>query len=174
NVVHTAEQHYDDLRHPETGAVWDREELLAGLAAVRDTIDRYARINEVTLGRKNSEAANEIDRHTLTIDRKHIQESLHRLETVNTANLHELVAVRNAVRRTLRLLGTEPIADMLDGITASLPALAAELEKPAPNFVIEDNGYVVHTHAAPVLKNVFMHLVRNAMDHGLESAEERV
>lgn len=174
NVVHTAEQHYDDLRHPEAGAVWDREELLAGLGAVRDTIDRYARINEVTLGRKNAEAASEIERHTLTIDRKHIQESLHRLETVNTANLHELVAVRNAVRRTLRLLGTEPIADMLDGITASLPALADELEKPAPNFVIEDNGYVVHAHAAPVLKNVFMHLVRNAMDHGLESAEERV
>ncbi|GGI54738.1 Hpt domain-containing protein [Oxalicibacterium solurbis] len=174
NVVHTAEQHYDDLRHPETGAVWDREELLAGLTAVRDTIDRYARINEVTLGRKNAEAANELDRHTLTIDRKHIQESLHRLETVNTANLHELVAVRNAVRRTLRLLGTESVADMLDGITASLPALAAELEKPAPNFIIEDNGYVVHAHAAPMLKNVFMHLVRNAMDHGLESAEERV
>jgi two-component system chemotaxis sensor kinase CheA len=173
NVVHAAEQHYDDLRHPETGAVWDQEYLLGELAAVRATIDRYARINEVTLGR-DAEDASSVDQHTLTIERKHIQESLHRLETVNTANLHELVAVRNAVRRTLRLLGTEPLVDTLAGIIDSLPALASELDKPAPAVVVEDNGYVVHKHAAPMLKNVFMHLIRNAMDHGLESAEERV
>jgi HAMP domain-containing protein/HPt (histidine-containing phosphotransfer) domain-containing protein len=174
NIVHAAEQHYDDLRHPETGAVWDQEYLLGELAAVRATVDRYARINEVTLGRRNMADARGFDQHTLTIDRKHIQESLHRLETVNTANLHELVAVRNAVRRTLRLLGTEPIADTLAGIVDSLPALAAELDKPAPEVIVEDNGYAVHKHAAPMLKNVFMHLIRNAMDHGLESAEARV
>jgi two-component system chemotaxis sensor kinase CheA len=173
NIVHAAEQHYDDLRHPDTGAVWNQEHLLNELTAVRALIDRYARINEVTLGRRNAEDSDS-DRHTLTIDRKHIQESLHRLETVNTANLHELVAARNAVRRTLRLLGTEPIADMLTGITDSLPALASELGKPAPTMLIEDNGYVAHAHAGPVLKNVFMHLIRNAMDHGLESAEERL
>ncbi|HEX2603122.1 MAG TPA: HAMP domain-containing protein [Oxalicibacterium sp.] len=173
NIVHAAEQHYDDLRHPDTGAVWNQEHLLNELTAVRALIDRYARINEVTLGRRNAEDSDS-DRHTLTVDRKHIQESLHRLETVNTANLHELVAARNAVRRTLRLLGTEPIADMLAGITDSLPALASELGKPAPTMLVEDNGYVAHAHAGPVLKNVFMHLIRNAMDHGLESVEERL
>lgn len=174
NVVHAVEQHYDDLRHPETGAVWDQSRLMADLAAVREIVDRYARISEVTLGRQNAEQADANAHHTLTIDRKHIQESLHRLETVNTANLHELVAVRNAVRRTLRLLGTEPIAETLASVIESLPALAEDLGKAAPAFVIEDNGYVVHTHASPMLKNVFMHLIRNAMDHGLETAGERI
>ncbi|WP_432241505.1 HAMP domain-containing protein [Herbaspirillum robiniae] len=179
NVVHDAEQHYDDLRHPETGAVWSQEHLLLQLAQVREIIDRYARINDVTLGRGSaaaeaSEAGPGYERHVLTIDRKHIQESLHRLEHVNTANLHELVAVRNEVRRTLRLLGTEAVQDVLAPVTDSLPALAADLGKAAPVVEIEDNGYVVHSFASPLLQNVFMHLIRNAVDHGLEGTEERV
>lgn len=174
NIVHAAEQHYDDLRHSDSGAIWAQEHLLTELAAVRAVIDRYARINEVTLGRRDAAQAGARDQHTLTIERKHIQESLHRLETVNTANLHEMVAARNAVRRTLRLLGTEAMSDTLAGITGSLPALAAELGKATPAMLIEDNGYVVHTHASAMLKNVFMHLIRNAMDHGLEAEAERL
>lgn len=176
NVVHQTEQHYDDLRHAATGAVWDQAQLLGQLAQVREIIDRYARINEVTLGRAASSAVEVLPgyaRHVLTIDRKHIQESLLRLENVNTANLHELVTVRNEVRRTLRLLGTETVQEVLAPVTDSLPALAADLGKAAPVVQIEDNGYVVHSFAAPLLQNVFMHLIRNAVDHGLESREER-
>lgn len=178
NVVHDAEQHYDDLRHPETGAVWSQEYLLLQLAQVREIVERYARINDVTLGRVATAEAAAVgagyERHVLTIDRKHIQESLMRLEHVNTANLHELVAVRNEVRRTLRLLGTEAVQDVLAPVTDSLPALAADLGKAAPMVEIEDNGYVIHSYASPMLQNVFMHLIRNAMDHGLEGAQERV
>jgi len=180
NVVHHTEQHYDDLRHPASGAVWNQEQLLLQLAQVREIIDRYARINDVTLGRGASASAGGdqvlpgYQRHVLTIDRKHIQESLLRLENVNTANLHELVAVRNDVRRTLRLLGTETIEEVLAPVIDSLPALASDLGKSAPVVQIDDNGYVVHSFASPLLQNVFMHLIRNAMDHGLESGEERL
>lgn len=180
NVVHHTEQHYDDLRHQDSGAVWNQEELLLQLAQVREIIDRYARINDVTLGRGASAGAGGdqvlpgYQRHVLTIDRKHIQESLLRLENVNTANLHELVAVRNDVRRTLRLLGTETIEEVLAPVIDSLPALASDLGKSAPVVQIDDNGYVVHSFASPLLQNVFMHLIRNAMDHGLESGEERL
>ncbi|MBP1313572.1 ATP-binding protein [Herbaspirillum sp. 1130] len=180
NVVHHTEQHYDDLRHQDSGAVWNQEQLLLQLAQVREIIDRYARINDVTLGRGASASAGGdqvlpgYQRHVLTIDRKHIQESLLRLENVNTANLHELVAVRNDVRRTLRLLGTETIEEVLAPVIDSLPALASDLGKSAPVVQIDDNGYVVHSFASPLLQNVFMHLIRNAMDHGLESGEERL
>ncbi len=177
NVVHHTEQHYDDLRHADSGAAWNQEQLLLQLAQARDVIDRYARINDVTLGRGASAVVEQVlpgyERHVLTIDRKHIQQSLLRLENVNTANLHELVAVRNEVRRTLRLLGTETVQDVLAPVTDSLPALAAELGKHAPAVQIEDNGYVVHSFASSLLQNVFMHLIRNAMDHGLEDAAER-
>lgn len=178
NIVHDVEEHYDDLRHPERGAAWDQPALLTQLLAVEAVLERYRRINDVTLarparlGQSGPQAGS--DEHFMTIDRKHVLDSLHRLETVNTANIHELVAARNAVRKTLRLLGTERIAETLAGVTASLPALAQELGKPAPRIVFEDNGYVVHSEAAPVLKNVFMHLMRNAVDHGLEAPQQRL
>ncbi|MES2258191.1 MAG: ATP-binding protein [Pseudomonadota bacterium] len=173
NIVHGVEEHYDDLRHPDRGVAWDQAALLTQLLAVEAELERYRRINDVTLARQAGQQADS-GLHYLTIDRQHVLDSLHRLETVNTANLHELVAARNAVRKTLRLLGTERIADTLASVTESLPGLAQELGKPMPQVELHDNGYVVHSQAAPVLKNVFMHLMRNALDHGLEAPHTRL
>jgi hypothetical protein len=62
----------------------------------------------------------------------------------------------------------------LEGIFDSLPSLAKELGKLPPIINIQDNGYVIHTQVSSTIKNVFMHLLRNSMDHGLESPEERL
>lgn len=173
NIVHEAEQHYEDLRHPTINRAWDQQQLLEELAGVKAAIERYAKINEVTLGRQGTGRRSGSERY-LTIDKKHIQESLHRLETVNTANLHELVSARNAVRKTLRLLGTERIGETLASVLESMPALANELGKEAPAIEIDDGGYVVHSQAGDLLRNVFMHMIRNAMDHGLETPDVRI
>ena len=173
DIVHEAEQHYDELRKPESGRVWNQALLLDELAGVRAAVERYARINEVSLSRQGPGRGGKVDSY-LMIDKKHIQESLQRLENVNTANLHELVAVRNAVRRTLRLLGTERIDETLSGVIESMPALAQELGKQAPTIEIRDNGYVVHNQISALLKDVFMHLIRNAMDHGIETPDVRL
>jgi two-component system chemotaxis sensor kinase CheA len=147
--------------------------LLSELAGVRAAVERYAHINEVTLGRKGSGRSENIDSHMM-IDRRHIQESLHRLENVNTANLHELLAARNDVRRTLRLLGTERLDEVLAGVVESIPALAADLGKHAPTILIDDGGHAIHKQASGLIENVFMHLIRNAVDHGLEKPAERL
>jgi chemotaxis protein histidine kinase CheA len=52
--------------------------------------------------------------------------------------------------------------------------LAKELGKEAPVSTIASNGIVLRTQIAGLLKNVCMHLYRNALDHGLETALERV
>lgn len=172
NIVHDAEQSYDALRNPHTAVVWDQRALVDELDGVKIALERYAKINEVVLGRKGPGSHSGMERY-LMIDKKHIQESLQRLETVNTANLQEMVSVRNAVRQTLRLLGTERLGDALSSVLASLPALAAELGKDAPLTRIDDGGYVVHNQTGGMLTNVFMHLIRNAMDHGLETPAVR-
>lgn len=174
NIVHNAEQSYDDLRHPEREATWNQRTLFEELAGVRASVEHYARINEVTLGRQGAGRTGSNSEHYLMIDKKQLINSLHRLETVNTANLHELVAARNAVRKTLRLIGTEPIQEILASEIESMAGLAAALGKEAPKVEIDDGGYVVHSQAGATLKNVFMHLLRNAMDHGLEQADERI
>lgn len=173
NVVHEAEQTYEELRKPHPNLVWDQSTLLHELELVHDAVERYARINEVSLGRKGPGRRGNVERY-LMVDKDQIHETLHRLEMVNTGNLHELVAARDAVRNVLRLLGTEPIRQTLSAVIESLPSLANELNKAAPHIQIVDHGYVVRTQAGAVLKNVFMHLIRNSMDHGLETPAERL
>ncbi|SME94904.1 HAMP domain-containing protein [Pseudogulbenkiania subflava] len=172
NIVHEAEQTYDELRKPRPGIAWDQAMLLDELAGVKAMVECYAHINEVSLGRKGPGRRG--GERYLLVDREHIQQAIQRLETINTRNLHELVAARDAVRKALRLLGTEPIGEVLGGVFESLPALAQELGKAAPLVKIEDNGYVVRNQAGSLLKNVFMHLIRNAMDHGLETPAVRL
>ncbi len=173
NIVHGVEQSYVELREPRPDIAWDQMTLMDELIAVKETVEYYARINEFSLGRKGPGRRGGIE-HFLMVDRQQIVETIHRLEKATSGNLDELRAAHDAVRKTLRLLGTERLVETLEGVFDSLPELAMELGKLPPIIDVQDNGYVVHNQAGGMLKNVFMHLLRNATDHGLESVEERL
>lgn len=173
NIVHTTEQTYVELREPRPKIAWDQATLLNELFAVKDTLENYAKINEVVLGRKGPGRRGSAE-HFLMVDKHLIQETIKRLENANTGNQYEMLALHDSVRKTLRLLGTERITETLSGVFNSLPALANELAKDNPIVSVQENGYVLHNQASGVVKNVFMHLIRNSMDHGLETREERI
>ncbi|WP_213764863.1 ATP-binding protein [Caballeronia sp. dw_19] len=172
DIVHETEQSYDDLRKPDPQRTWDQEGLVQELARVREVVESYAEINEVSLGRKGPGQGGNAERY-LTIDIEHIQESLRQLEAMNVGNPGDLIEMRDAVHQTLRLLGTESIGQVLSGVLDSLPSLARELGKDAPLVRISDNNTRLRSHASGALKNVFMHLLRNSMDHGIETPEVR-
>lgn len=170
NVVHETEQRYHELRHPETAHSWDQDHLMQELERVRNAVETYASINEMSLGRKGPGAQ---DEHSIVVDRAHIRASLRLLEAADPNDPAQLVAMRDAVHQTLRLLGTQGVGEALGGVLDSLPSLAVELGKPAPAVRIDDNGYRLRAPAVGIVRDVFMHLLRNSMDHGLETADER-
>lgn len=171
NIVHEAEQAYESLRRADGGPEWNRDALMDDLARVRDAVEHYATINAVTLGRSGEAAQGGAD--FLMVERAHISESLRVLDGADPANVSDWHAARDAVRRMLSQLGTQGIGDALGGVIESLPSLAAELGKPAPVVHIDSHGHRVRSEIVATLKNVFMHLLRNAIDHGIESSEER-
>jgi HPt (histidine-containing phosphotransfer) domain-containing protein len=171
NIVHEAEQAYESLRRADGGPEWNRDALMDDLARVRDAVEHYATINAVTLGRSGEPAQGGAD--FLMVERAHISESLRVLDGADPANASDWHAARDAVRRMLSQLGTQGIGDALGGVIESLPSLAAELGKPAPVVHIDSHGHRVRSEIAATLKNVFMHLLRNSIDHGIESSEER-
>ena len=63
---------------------------------------------------------------------------------------------------------------MLRSVVDSLPELATQLGKEPPRVLIEDHGIRLHSPLAGPLRNAFMHLMRNAMDHGLEAPLTRL
>ncbi|MCA8031966.1 MCP four helix bundle domain-containing protein [Burkholderia arboris] len=171
NIVHEAEQAYESLRRADSGPEWNRDALMEDLARVREAVDHYATINAVTLGRGGEPAPNGAD--FLMVERARISESLRVLDGADPANASDWHAARDAVRRMLSQLGTQGIGDALGGVIESLPSLAAELGKPAPVVHIDSHGQRVRSEIVATLKNVFMHLLRNAIDHGIESSDER-
>lgn len=171
NIVHEAEQVYESLRRADAGPEWNRDALMDDLARVREAVDRYATINAVTLGRSGEPAQGGVD--YLMVERAHISESLRVLDGADPANAADWQAARDAVRRMLSQLGTQGIGEALGGVIESLPSLAAELGKPAPVVHIDSHGHRVRSEIGATLKNVFMHLLRNSIDHGIESSEER-
>ena len=176
NVVHETEQTYHALREPDSEHTWDQDWLMEELARVREAIENYARINEVKLGRKGrkGDGAPGNTMQAVPDVMARIQESLRLLESANPGSLHELVAMRDSIYEQLRLLGSETVDALLSGALQSLPSLAQELGKEPVAVRIDDNGYRVRTEARGILQNVFMHLLRNSIDHGIEPAAERI
>ncbi|MDP2370475.1 Hpt domain-containing protein [Rhodoferax sp.] len=172
NTVHETEQVYDDLRkNPD--ADWNKARLLEQLKDTYSAIQEYARVNEVKLGRRGPGRRGGVDKF-LMVQKDHIESLIGSLEA---AKEHDPVVRDDLLHRvlsTLKQIGTEKIEDVLAGVIDSLPSLARELGKEAPTIQIDDNNIVVRNQIADLLKNVFMHLLRNSIDHGIETAEQRV
>lgn len=173
DLAHEAERTYEELRKPHPTIVWDHNVLIDELNVVRAGVEHYARINEVSLGRKSGSTSAGAGENYLLVDPARIQEVIHYLESINLSNISELVSATEQVHKVLRLLGTERITQTLAEVFSSLPSLAADLGKLPPMVEIEDSACFIKAEAGATLKNVCMHLVRNAMDHGIETPDER-
>jgi two-component system chemotaxis sensor kinase CheA len=173
SIVHETERRYDALRRNDVSEEWNQEVLIADLERVKEAIERYRTINDVSLGRKDAGRRGSAE-HYLMVERGHIQESLRILEAADPVDVRSLQTMRDSVHRTLRILGTESIGEVLSGVLESLPSLARELGKEPPTVRIEDDGYRVNRQVSSTLKNVFMHLMRNSVDHGIETAAARL
>jgi two-component system chemotaxis sensor kinase CheA len=172
NLVHEAEQTYDDLRN-NPHSEWDEHRLLAELAKTHAVIEEYAKINEIKLGRKGPGRRGRVEKY-LMVQKEHVQEALEILGTADTKDVSSLKTANQRVQNKLMLIGTERIRDVLAGVLDSLPSLAKELGKEPPEIAISDDDHVVRTQISDLLKNVFVHLYRNSLDHGLETAAERL
>jgi len=169
-VVHEVEQRYDALRREDSTHEWNQQTLIDDLERVKASLDHYATINEKSLGRGSRVASGP---SRVSVDRDQIDTVLRAIDAANEDDLASLRAMRETVRGALSRIGTETIADALSGVIGSLPSLAVELGKVAPVVRIDDNGYRLRSNVAPTMKDVFTHLLRNSLDHGIEMPAQR-
>lgn len=169
DVLHQAEQSYDDLRQ-DIGLPWDNERYLTELAAARSMLQAYEDLNDGKLGR-GKQSVEQATGHFSQVD---IQHALQVLEGVDTNDLSAAAQAIHEVKTRLVTLGCKSVSETLSSVFESLPSLALELGKEAPKVVLTDHGVLLRPTAGPLLRNVFMHLLRNAVDHGLEPILDRV
>jgi two-component system chemotaxis sensor kinase CheA len=171
NVIHEVEQSYDELRQ-NPDLAWNGDALLADLERVQASLNEYAQISEVKLGRGPAGSAGAVS-SSGGVDASALAKTLARLKGADPKDKKSLAAAVEAAIAELELAGTVTVADVISPVVGSLPSLAKELGKEAPVVQIHDHGVRLHREAADVLKNVGAHLFRNSMDHGIESPAVR-
>lgn len=171
HFIHEVEQEYADLRNrPESD--WDPQHLLAQLNEVERRIEEYTKVSEEKLGRtlnfdKEEESAQ------LSLDRRKLGQFVERTEHLSPEDAPALFSALQEIKTLIRLADTESLPTLISGLLESLPELATALGKESPRVVMEDDHLVFHKSAFSFLKNTFMHLLRNSMDHGIETPEVR-
>ncbi len=169
DVAHQAEQEYDHLRKVAQ-AVWDAPKMLAGLNAVEIAIERYVDVNENKLGRKGRASDLLTTRGSFVSN-----DDITQLRTLASALSAQYSSAGMAhMHSIIYHLGLISLERLVSGAVDSLSSLAKELDKPTPAVDIVNGDIAFNSLFAEALKSSFMHIVRNAMDHGIESPAERL
>lgn len=165
--LHEAESVYNLLRAHSTYP-WDQKSLLAQLAQAREGVVLYADTYKQKLMRFVGDSGPTVDAALLD------KISLAMDQINSTSVLVDYQQAMRVVRTTVLGLRHDTMGEVLQGIVAALPSMARQLNKEVPELAINDHGILVKRDFSPILRNIFMHLFRNTMDHGLESAQERL
>lgn len=168
DTVHRIENTYDQLRKNED-MQWQPQELLGELAFAEQAIKVYSSIFKDKLGRDGKQGI-----AGAQVDREQINRLMDSIAALSDTELP--ASVINIVRDTYHSLATidaEPLETVIGDVLKSVQSLAEELGKPAPVVVIEDHDIYTRKAAHGMLNNIFMHVLRNAVDHGIEAPAER-
>lgn len=167
DIVHEVESTYDDLRKNED-IPWNQAKLLEELSGAEDIISKYAVVFREKLGR-DSEASNGI-----SLDPERVSTWLENIKTLTQTDMSQSVkGVVSEAYNMLMSMEAKPLDEVISDVIQSANSLADQLGKGKPNVKIDNSGILIKSYASSTLNNIFMHVFRNAMDHGIEGIEER-
>jgi HPt (histidine-containing phosphotransfer) domain-containing protein len=150
--------------HECESAVQQGHSLEASLVEpLNKLIERYLDIAEHKLGHG---ARTDDD---VRLSRSRLQKAAVVLESLPSVEKQRLQPLVDIVKDSLYLT----LEQILEPHLKMLPQLACDLGKEPPLVKIVDPGIHLLPECADFLANVGLHLLRNSLDHGLESAEER-
>jgi len=169
NTAHQAEQTYDGLRKDETAA-WPADILRAELESVEAAIARYVRVNEEKLGRKGR-AADLLTVRGAFVGDEQLAE-IRSMAAALTGSHPDSDTV--LLRQKIDQLGLVALSRIVSGTADSLSSLANEINKSAPTVEVVNGDIAFTREFAETLKGCCMHIMRNSLDHGIETPAERV
>lgn len=171
NSVHNVENTYDEMRKIEDKP-WDQNHMLYELKLAETDVQRYINVARDKLGR-GEEVEGEGPSAAIDVDK--LNNLLGTIKQLDMANLpDDAKSAFKETYATLVSLEAKPIEEAILPVLESAASLSQELNKPTPNMEMNSGGIYIKTSAHSMLNNIFMHVFRNAIDHGIEPPEVRV
>jgi predicted ATPase/GAF domain-containing protein/HPt (histidine-containing phosphotransfer) domain-containing protein len=169
NAAHVAEQYYDQLRTNQALEL-NPHQMLEELLAVEKAVERFVEVNEDKLGRKGR-ASDMLTGRGVFVDNDVV---------FNLKTMVGLLAKQDShpdirrLQKAINALDLIHLQRLVSGAMDSISSLVKELGKPMPSVEILNGEIAFSNQFAEALKGSFMHIVRNCLDHGIESPEERI
>ena len=161
DVVHEVESTYSSLKS-SPDAPWNPDKLLDDLERVKKAVAEYSDIYRRVLGRGDNDGG---DRHEGFWMNNAIMDKIQEL-----AEAEQVETLKQFVGR----IQSSPIEDVLVDVVASLSSIAGQLNKHTPSVKFNAKNIRIKNTSFELLTDVFAHVLRNCVDHGLETPEERV
>ncbi len=168
DIVHEIESTYDDLRKNED-VKWDAQQLLVDLSGAEEIISRYADVFRDKLGRDGEVTSG------VSLDPERVSSWLENIKSLTDSGIPE--SVKGVVSEAYSLLisvDAQPLSEVISDVIESANSLADQLGKGKPIMDIDNSDILIESEAQSTLNNIFMHVFRNAMDHGIEAIDERL
>jgi HPt (histidine-containing phosphotransfer) domain-containing protein len=167
-VFHSIEQYYAHLQN-HGSAVWDIARMEADLDEAKKIVDLYETIARDKLGRSFQQ------NRLIEFPADAVRFLYKRLQVVTAQkNLpKDLSDVITQIRMQLHVRLFKDAQLVFQEIFGSLPVLAKDLHKDVPEVQLDTQGFLLSDQADELFRSIFVHLLRNAMDHGIETPAER-
>ncbi|MBM3202304.1 hypothetical protein FJZ55_00140 [Candidatus Woesearchaeota archaeon] len=167
DAAHTAEQTYDHLRK-DPDFVFEPATLRQELDAVAQSLQRYVTVSEDQLGRRQTDDAAHGSQARVEAG---VLAELRR-QALGLLSADAPPAWRELARQVSGL-GLIDLTGLIGDVMRSTRSLAEELHKPPPRYSLEAVNLALTPVFAEALQSALIHLVRNALDHGIEPPAER-
>ncbi len=172
-IIHEAEDYYQRILRQ--GEKIELVKLKAEHEAILNGLDLYSQVNFDKLKRNRSE-----EKQHLSIQRNFIEEHYHVIFNAISSVQKQTWTIEDFVdliRNQNRELATH-IFELLPNVFESYIDLshrvANSLKKQPPKFTCDLPELIVFPELKHLLDNCMTHIIRNSLDHGLESSEERL
>lgn len=164
-AIHDCEQYYALVQRGEMR--WVQDEALTHLKGVQDIFREYVFISEHKLKRQRLS-------DQLTIGLETVRDNIKLLQQIDESPSDDkLTALVSRVRQTFYGLYYMPMDTLLHEVSRPLAPLAKELGKLPPQISINSLRAGISHDGCELLRNVFVHLLRNSLDHGIEGSDAR-
>ncbi len=168
-AVHGVESTYDDLRKNEE-VQWHPPKLVEELETANQILRKYGVIFSEKLGRDAV-----VDAGGAALDPAKVSGILQSITELSAESLPP--KLQNVVSETYKLLissEAKPMSEVISDVLTSATSLANQLGKAQPEIYIDNGDLFIKSEAHSMLNNIFMHVFRNAIDHGIEKPDDRV
>lgn len=165
SIVHDCEQYFSAVQ--QGGKTWNREEAEVLHEKVRVVVDEYNSTYIHKLRRGDNP-------NVIKMDLAIVKENIRLLKEIDPNSQHSPVReCLEAARKAFFQAYFTNIDVVFKDLCNNIPTLAKDLGKPNPQIDYRSVPVGLTDEGCDLLRNIFVHILRNTMDHGIESAETR-